>query len=142
MRVRRLPFYSELLTTLGPAAARELTTTQQEDVTSIIFERFHFSPDDEEDFFADWRTRPATKAHEAGEETKACRNTTSRFGRAPDLYFEREVQTIEQALRRREVLGVERWLQLRRCSARVDRVGVLSRTGVLAPHHNGTCTAV
>lgn len=141
--MRHLPFYSDLLTRLGPAAARELTQHDDDTVCSA-FERFHLkawlprtrSPDqqnlfsgglDDEEDFADWRhmhsrtTRRKRAQHgEAGEEDVG-KSRGSRSDCARDLSFQREIQTIELALRRREVLGVERWLQLQRCAAPGDR---------------------
>lgn len=131
--VRRLPFYSDLLTSLGPPAARELTTPHEDD-NIRLFERIRFTSDDGGRDSADWRSRTTRRAHEApprplaaGEEETAngCRprsRSRSRRSGCAGHSFEREVQTIELALRRREVQGVQRWLQLKRCSTRADRM--------------------
>lgn len=118
VRVRRLPFYSGLLTHLGPVAARELTRHDDDDSTSV-FERLHMRVDKDDKA---GRRATTAMAHEfAREETKTSESSNA-CACAPDEPFQREVQTIQQALRRREALGVERWLQLQRCSARVDRL--------------------
>lgn len=124
--MRRLPFYSELLSSLGPVAARELTAQHDDDVNGV-FEIFHFSDNNEKDF-SGYRTRTAGRVHQAGEQLNYSSSSSSKHrsttsgGGALDITFEREMETIELALRRREVLGVERWLQLQRCSAPVYRV--------------------
>jgi len=120
VHVRGLPFYSDLLTTLGPAAAQELT---QCDSGGLDFEGALQLP---------WRTRlgRTAPAHECkveryvpGRRTKelaqGCRvDRTSSSSRDWDctisMSFGREVAMIEKALLRRERLGVERWLQLQR----------------------------
>jgi len=118
VHVRGLPFYSDLLTTLGPAAAQELT--QGNNNGGLEFERTLYLP---------WRARigstgPRDSCKDEGdapERRAEAFEQDRRYGRissnrdcAVSASFGREVDMIEKALRRRERLGVERWLQLQR----------------------------
>lgn len=123
VHVRGLPFYSDLLTILGPAAAQELTQCNNE---GLEFEGALYHP---------WRDRlglsgpayackdggddPGRRGTEALGQVRGHDDGTSSSGRdrTRSMSFGREMDMIEEILRRRECLGVERWLQLQRCAA-------------------------
>lgn len=134
MHIRRLPLYSELLTRLGPVAARELTCCDaghqpEGGAFRELWLRYHHatysqvlksSVDSAKETTSRARgdcddETPQGEAGKAREEIDGC---VDGGGDALGLSFKREVETVERALWRREILGVERALQLQRCRLR------------------------
>ncbi|CAM9689441.1 unnamed protein product [Ectocarpus sp. 12 AP-2014] len=130
--MRRLPLYSELLASLGPVAAQELTCCDaghqpEGGAFRELWLRYHATysqvlKSSKNSAVERSRARgncadetPQSEAEKAREEIDGCADGG---GDALGLSFKREVETIERALWRREILGVERRLQLRRCRLR------------------------
>lgn len=118
VKVRRLPLYSELLSRLGTASAGDLTRSDivraEGSFCDLWFRHNASSKTRESPARVERRSLrvASTRRNHDGEDVGRYSCTRS---------VEKEIEIVQQILLRREALGVERWLQLQRCSARVDR---------------------